>query len=494
MEQSRYKSALVAFMSFKDGVNYSADMNFSEQARLNITPEQLCRWMNHRAYGSNPTRSEAINQLIKTVKRFEVRREGVLSSARRPIEYDEFRDLLTFVQNDGKQTQHYKINSVFTLQWHLIARVDDMMKLRFENISPNVQNPDILDGPRFRKLKKGNLGTHSLRKGAATYGSRSGVSKDYINRRGRWRTRKSVVDVYIDNTLPYPDAMAAATLTGPLGPCFYFEKPGVRCVTTTLLVDKIAKCIKGLMGESVAKTLGLVLLWAALEPKSSYDYELLPENLRHQIIQAYQDKGGNSSVNPVHRVPFHVVGEGGGLHLVEVRDFACDSEAGHSSTVADATTARKDFAAMHSQFFGVKRYIGEVMSEVMHLRTEIQRELHTIKASVNKIAVQPVIRQILGSRVDATGERELNPPRIQRATVKLSKRPKDLFELWHEYEFGYAGVKPARDFTSVKRSANKFAHSRRKVFWDELLDLHKQGSQVTLLLTRYMLSTGGSFQ
>ncbi|ETO81250.1 hypothetical protein F444_04403 [Phytophthora nicotianae P1976] len=57
MEQSRYKSALVAFMSFKDGVNYSADMNFSEQARLNITPEQLCRWMNHRAYGSEqPTK------------------------------------------------------------------------------------------------------------------------------------------------------------------------------------------------------------------------------------------------------------------------------------------------------------------------------------------------------------------------------------------------------------------------------------------------------
>ncbi|ETI52765.1 hypothetical protein L915_04047 [Phytophthora nicotianae] len=129
MEQSRYKPALVAFMSFKDGVNYPADMNFSEQARLNITSEQLCRWMNHRAYGSeqptkdmkptharsstlelykkaissfmprltipwdnvrhegNPTRSEAINQLIKTVKRFEVRREGVLSSARRSIEY-----------------------------------------------------------------------------------------------------------------------------------------------------------------------------------------------------------------------------------------------------------------------------------------------------------------------------------------------------------------------------------------------------------------------
>ncbi|ETK92639.1 hypothetical protein L915_04046 [Phytophthora nicotianae] len=130
---------------------------------------------------------------------------------------------------------------------------------------------------------------------------------------------------------------------------------------------------------------------------------------------------------------------------------------------------------MHSQFFGVKRYIGEVMSEVMRLRTEIQRELHTIKASVNRIAVQPVIRQIHGSRVDPTGERELNPPRIQRATVKLSKRPKDLFEPWHEYEFGYTGVKQARDFTSVERGANKFVDSRRKVFWDEVAGLVRAG-------------------
>eukprot|EP00644_Phytophthora_capsici_P019495 jgi/Phyca11/133140/e_gw1.332.4.1 len=139
MEQSRYKPAL-AFVPLKDGVNYFADMNVSKQTRLNITPEQLCRWMNHRAYGNdqhtqdikptharsstlefhkkaispfmprltipwdnvrcegNPTRSEAGNRLIKTVKRFEVRREGVMSSARRPIEYGEFRHLLTLVR------------------------------------------------------------------------------------------------------------------------------------------------------------------------------------------------------------------------------------------------------------------------------------------------------------------------------------------------------------------------------------------------------------
>ncbi|ETP04478.1 hypothetical protein F441_18743 [Phytophthora nicotianae CJ01A1] len=48
----------------------------------------------------------------------------------------------------------------------------------------------------------------------------------------------------------------------------------------------------------------------------------------------------------------------------------------------------------------------------------------------------------------------------------LSKRPKDLYELWGEYEFGLNGLKPAKEFTAAERGANKFAYSRRKVFWD----------------------------
>ncbi|ETM43546.1 hypothetical protein L914_11065 [Phytophthora nicotianae] len=93
----------------------SSTLEFYKKAISSFMPRLTIPWDNVRHEG-NPTRSEAVNQLIKTVKRFEVRREGVLSSARRPIEYDEFRDLLTLVRNDGKQTQHYKTSSVFTLQ------------------------------------------------------------------------------------------------------------------------------------------------------------------------------------------------------------------------------------------------------------------------------------------------------------------------------------------------------------------------------------------
>ena len=47
------------------------------------------------------------------------------------------------------------------------------------------------------------------------------------------------------------------------------------------------------------------------------------------------------------------------------------------------------------------------------------------------------------------------------------RRPKDLYVLWHKYEFGSTDrVKPAKLLTSTERGRNKFAYSRRKVFWD----------------------------
>ncbi|KAG1689228.1 hypothetical protein DVH05_002722 [Phytophthora capsici] len=295
MRPKRYQAILVEFMSFINAQKYASDATFTREVLLKITPEDVCKWVNYRAFGEaypsegakpvcarsstlayakkaissfmprvavpwdpvrkegNPTRSELVNKVIKTVKRFEVRRQGVQSAARRPIEYDEFINLLDLVHSaEGKGTLPYVVSSVLTLQWHMITRIDDMMQLKFDSFSPNVQHPGTLmcqlrwskniseerdapeqilmgsldprvcvllnlavhvemttsnseyvfgnsvDGDRvvrrflqdkfddaaFYKLKEGNLGTHSLRKGAATYGSRSGLPKDFINRRG----------------------------------------------------------------------------------------------------------------------------------------------------------------------------------------------------------------------------------------------------------------------------------------------------------------------
>ena len=64
------------------------------------------------------------------------------------------------------------------------------------------------------------LGSHSIRKFAATHARRCGVTKDEKDIRGRWKGKGRVSDVYDDVELPYPDCKVAEKLAMG-GPCFY---------------------------------------------------------------------------------------------------------------------------------------------------------------------------------------------------------------------------------------------------------------------------------
>jgi hypothetical protein len=179
--EKRYAAILREFMSYKDGTAYAGSRSFTEEELLLTKPSDICRWMKFKAYGDpaptedmrpvharsstlkfnkkalsffmprqsipwdpilqrgNPSRAGEVNKLIKAVLLSEVRREGVASQARRPIEFDEFLNVLALVRAGSDRTgSKFKIGSVLSLQWHLIARIDDMMKLRFSDFSPNI--------------------------------------------------------------------------------------------------------------------------------------------------------------------------------------------------------------------------------------------------------------------------------------------------------------------------------------------------------------------
>ncbi|KAL8019420.1 putative DNA breaking-rejoining enzyme, catalytic core, integrase-like, catalytic domain superfamily [Plasmopara halstedii] len=508
-------------------------------------PRKSVPWDPIRQEG-NLTRSDSVNMLIKQIKKAEVRKEGVASSARRPLEYMEFLSLLSTIRESNEKTETMRmVCSVFTLQWHLITRIDDMMKLRFDNLAPNIQhsgtlqcqmrwskniseerdapeqillgsmdpsicpllnfavyhevnahapqsafcfgNPDVGDrvvrrvlksafaSKRFKSDRTGLLGTHSLRKGATTYAMRSGVSKDYVDRRGRWRSRKSTVDIYIHNTQPYPDAVVASTLAGPLGPCFYALKDGMRCVSTSLLVDCIAPTIKQVIGESVSRTLALPLLWASLSPEGSIVQNVIPSSLKTRVIEAYRGAGGDPDVNPVERIGFHVAGDGAQLQLIEMRevDDATMNSAGSGHGSISADGQRKEFAALHAHLFGLYRKVDEVMHELLRLRNDFQHMDHRNQANLRRIALQPVVRTV--ASIPTATPSASRAPDSHHTAARLCKRPRDLFELWHEYEFGCGGSKPAKEFTSKERGAEKSKFCRRKAFWDVVGKLVRAG-------------------
>lgn len=72
------------------------------------------------------------------------------------------------------------------------------------------------------------------------------------------------------------------------------------------------------MGQSIASTLALPLLGAALEPQENYPYGLLPRKVQQKIACAYKNAGGGTHVNPVKSEEFYITGDGSQLKLAPI--------------------------------------------------------------------------------------------------------------------------------------------------------------------------------
>ena len=59
--------------------------------------------------------------------------------------------------------------------------------------------------------------------------------------------------------------------------------------------------------------------------------------------------------------------------------------------------------------------------------------------------------------------------------AKLTKCPKTLNDLWKEYEFGFSGLKPAKDGAASERGRDKYKYYRRNVVWQKVSELVRGG-------------------
>ncbi len=102
----------------------------------------------------NPTKSQAVNDLIKKIEKHEVRGTGVATTARHPIEWDEYIMLLIAARHvfSHREKAIYKILAVLLLQWHFIGRIDNIMSLVMTTIQPNLRHPSCLQ-LKMRKSK-----------------------------------------------------------------------------------------------------------------------------------------------------------------------------------------------------------------------------------------------------------------------------------------------------------------------------------------------------
>ena len=103
-------------------------------------------------------------------------------------------------------------------------------------------------------------------------------------------------------------------------------------------------------------------------------------------------------------------------------------------------------------------------------QAELTTEMRKVNRNIQRIALVPA--QQVQQGTNQPQEPTDNEQQQQMAyAISLSNNPKDLYQLWHKYEFGMDGQKPAIDFLSTERGGVKFKYYCRKVFWGVVLAL-----------------------
>jgi len=516
---AKYKRHLIALMSFLDGIEYLPSATFPPARLLEITDTDIVNFFHMKAFGrvepgeddrpllarsttlhfmkkaisyfmptqrawddneqrGNPTKSTAVNRMIQRVKFFEVRREAVGSKARRPMEWEEFIMMLVLIRHFyAGNPLLLVLAAVFTLQWQLIGRIDDVMQLNKSTLSHNLRYPytllvkmhwsknirderevptqiifgsmdplvcpllnlasfleferegnskkifcdrsnrsvcnileRIFTSNLFHTMGEGPLGSHSIRKGAATYASRFGLPKDWIDVRGRWRGKKRQVDTYISTQLPYPDARVASVLCGPRQSCKYILKGGQRSIDS--LIPTLVPNITASFGIDVAKVLVLPLLWAAYEGEmtcNDYTFPIIPPGHAAELKRRWVEAGNSADENPVEKVGLAVQQLGDQLVIVPLRrpdgnrhteNNASAAAVAEEGEVAQAGAGHGgggechalDAEILFSQQFQLQQRLEDLRQEILAAFGTTRRFIGNVHSSVRRIAVQPVVR------------------------------------------------------------------------------------------------------
>jgi hypothetical protein len=373
----------------------------------------------------------------------------------------------------------------------------------------------VLNNEQFRVAGPGLLGTHSIRKFAVTYARRNGCNQDVTEVRGRWKKQRRQVDTYTDPNIPFADAQVAATLCKG-GPCKYVLKPGSGIISDEWITDFVCPHIASRFQRGVALVLGRALLWAIFDTATN---SYIPAGLRNRIKTAYEHipavtRRLNVDENPIRKIEVFVTGNEGQVIIDEIDEDDEDNNNNTNTTTTNNNGVNGGAAAEQQEIVAVEeprvrrqhatqvsqQHFRIMRAHILTLQREMEagkaqnersynrldRKLNTINQNLMRLMMQParvigpppapVGAAAAGGDDGANDEEQVAPGGRAAGGASLSPLPKTIHDLWHEYEFGIGGRKPARDFTAAERGGrNKHTYYRRRVVWDVVAALVRAG-------------------
>ena len=109
----------------------SDSLYYLKKALSKFMPHRTANWVNNQG---NPTKSDIVNDMIKQVKKFEVRGEGAPSNAKRALKQVEFRKTITLFRAEDNDWNHkWRYPMMARWQYHLIGRIDDVCHFKVDD-------------------------------------------------------------------------------------------------------------------------------------------------------------------------------------------------------------------------------------------------------------------------------------------------------------------------------------------------------------------------
>ena len=347
-----------------------------------------------------------------------------------------------------------------------------------------------------RVFGDGNLGSHSIRKFAATHCRNNGMSTDDVNTRGRWK-KSGVSDRYMDPNLPFVDIKACFSLCQG-GTCTYVPKPD--CLGDNFVCTYAAPNIVTKYNQDVAVVLGNAITWATFSSHA----DMVPEIIRNRILQAYNLLAEKlpDGVNPMERKTLMISGDVNTYRLAEIGAVADNN--GPRDVGAGPVNLQNIAMLFTTQGNDMQRTMNEftvttndklemVLTELRRVDGNVHQLQRTFTTNFNRMNRNPLrmLQQAAAANVNVAEPADANvvqqrvhaqPPRgvlnnDVAMNASLSPSPRTLHELWAEWQFGIGGRKPTRLFTEHESGVrqHKSTFSRRKAFWELMEYLIRSG-------------------
>lgn len=357
------------------------------------------------------------------------------------------------------------------------------------------------------------LGSHSIRKYAATFARRCGVTKDEKDIRGRWKGAGRVSDVYDDVELPYPDAKVAEKLCGG-GACFYLPNPRYdTAMLNSFVLNHVVPNVKKRLPESACLVLGRALLWLICSPLVD-DY--VPTDLKDKVLADWAHIRGGSEVdtpappvldneehesNPIQQVAVNVSGDHGAVFIDTIGDLEQGEGArgvGHQQ--GTNVTVRNQLIGVQSCLLSMRQENLELKHAINAMKVNMERNFQMVNGNIRQLAMRPA--RNLARATGIVGQQHEPATRPQQfggaaggdhamMLATLMPTPRSLHDLWQEFQHGVGGRKAARLFSHSERGRSKHRYHRRKIVWDLVAGLVRQGHTADAGIDRIYAVYGG---